>query len=124
MNLSGRFHYFWGAAFSIVVIGVVLLNLDWGAVIGTFSDLNWVWLGLAFLVYLINYLLRTLRFQSLLKLHYVPFHKLSCCNEPIRHVSVSHACKIWRNFLSHSSKKEFGAFLYIRYSHPCCRPFF
>lgn len=48
------------------MIGYVLVKLDWSDAIYTISHLHWKWLIAAFCVYLINYLLRTLRFQILL----------------------------------------------------------
>lgn len=61
---------------SLAVITYVLMKLDWQAAIDTFTHLNWVWLVLAFGVYLVNYCLRTIRFQVLLNKKYISFKKL------------------------------------------------
>jgi uncharacterized protein (TIRG00374 family) len=65
-----------GLLFSLAVIGYVLVKLDWQAVVHTFTTLNWAWLVIAFGVYLINYVMRTRRFQILLNLDRLPFYQL------------------------------------------------
>lgn len=64
--------YLLAAAFSLLVIGYVIAKLDWKAALETFIHLNWTWLGLAFGIYLVNYVLRTIRFQALLSLKEAP----------------------------------------------------
>lgn len=64
--------YILGLVFSLLAIGYVLAKLDWKAAIETFTHLDWAWLALAFGVYLVNYILRTIRFQLLLSLSEVP----------------------------------------------------
>jgi uncharacterized protein (TIRG00374 family) len=63
-------------AFSLAVIAYVLVKLDWKTVFETFARLDWGWLGAAFIVYLLNYVLRTLRFRLLLDLTKIPFQSL------------------------------------------------
>jgi len=65
-----------GIILSLLVVGYVLLKLDWHEVSSTFRSLDWVWVVLAFLVYLVNYLLRGIRFRYLLSLKDIPFHKV------------------------------------------------
>lgn len=65
-----------GIVLSLLVVGYVLLKLDWHEVFTTFRSLNWTWVILAFLVYLVNYLLRGIRFRYLLSLKDIPFHKV------------------------------------------------
>ena len=65
-----------GLFISVAVIGLVLGNLDWDEVTGTFVNVNWGWMILAFIIYLINYMLRTLRFRILLGLKEIPFQQL------------------------------------------------
>jgi glycosyltransferase 2 family protein len=65
-----------GIILSGLVIAYVLLKLDWQEVSTTLLSLNWVWIFLAFSVYLLNYLLRTIRFRKLLSLEEIPFHKM------------------------------------------------
>lgn len=43
-----------------------LLNLDWVLLSSILAKLRWGWLGLAILTYLVNILLRAMRFQSLI----------------------------------------------------------
>lgn len=65
-----------GIVLSLIVIIYVLLELDWYEVRITLMSLNWTWVILAFIVYLINYLLRALRFRTLLSLEDLTFHKI------------------------------------------------
>jgi uncharacterized protein (TIRG00374 family) len=65
-----------GISFSLVVIIYVLLKLDWQEVSTILLSVNWMWVLLAFSIYLINYLLRALRFRKLLSLDEIPFHKM------------------------------------------------
>ena len=51
---------------SIALLAYLLLNLDWGILRVAFSDIHWGWLGLALLAYLVNILLRALRFTNLI----------------------------------------------------------
>ena len=64
------------AVLSVAVIVLVAANLDWSQVYDTFTHLNWGYLALAFLVFLINYALRTLRFQTLIYTQRLPFRRL------------------------------------------------
>lgn len=65
-----------GLLISLVVIGYVLLKLDWLAVYKTFTTADLRWIIAAFAVYLFNYILRTLRFRMLLDLDEIPFQQL------------------------------------------------
>lgn len=65
-----------GAAFSLAVIAYVLATLDWQRMAATFRQINLLYVGLGFLVYLLNYVLRTLRFQALLDLKSARFQDL------------------------------------------------
>ena len=65
-----------GFTFSLVVIVYIVTKLDWQVVIQTFTQLDFRWLAAAFGVYLINYVFRSLRFQTLLNLGSVPFRHL------------------------------------------------
>lgn len=58
--------YIISAILSIVLLAYLLLNLDWDILRVAFSDIHWGWLGLALLAYLINILLRALRFTNLI----------------------------------------------------------
>ena len=68
--------YIIGLALSLLVIGYVLLNLDWQQVLNTFANLNLAWILVAFSAYLLNYYLRAIRFKSLLELENIPFRQL------------------------------------------------
>jgi len=65
-----------GLAFSFVTIIYILINLDWQITKETFARLDWRLIVLAFGIYLINYILRTLRFQMLLELEATSFARL------------------------------------------------
>jgi hypothetical protein len=58
--------YILSAILSIVLLAYLFLNLDWDILRVAFSDIHWGWLGLALLAYLINILLRALRFTNLI----------------------------------------------------------
>ena len=58
--------YIISAILSAALLAYLLLNLDWDILRVAFSDIHWGWLGLAFLAYLINILLRALRFSNLI----------------------------------------------------------
>ena len=58
--------YIISAVLSIALLAYVLLNLDWDVLRVAFSDIHWGWLGLALLAYLVNILLRALRFTNLI----------------------------------------------------------
>lgn len=62
--------------FSLLVIVYVLYQLDWHAVKSIFVGLRWSWVVLAFGVYIINYILRTWRLQTLMPVEKVPFYQL------------------------------------------------
>lgn len=65
-----------GLFISLAVIGYVLVKLDWQAVYKTFKTIDLLWLVAAFGVYLLNYVLRTIRFRMLLNLDEIPFQHL------------------------------------------------
>ncbi|MBN1667557.1 MAG: flippase-like domain-containing protein [Anaerolineales bacterium] len=65
-----------GLLFSLVVIGYVLVELDWQAVTQTFARLNPRWLVAAAGMYGVNYVFRTRRFQVLLDLETLPFARI------------------------------------------------
>lgn len=65
-----------GLLISLAVIGFVLFNLDWLAVYRTFTTIDLRWLMAAFAVYLLNYILRSLRFRMLLDLDEIPFQQI------------------------------------------------
>lgn len=58
--------YIISAILSIALLAYLLLNLDWDILRVAFSDIRWGWLGLALLAYLLNILLRALRFTNLI----------------------------------------------------------
>ncbi|MBI5953924.1 MAG: flippase-like domain-containing protein [Chloroflexi bacterium] len=58
--------YIVSAALSVALLAYLLLNLDWEILRVAFTDIHWGWLGLALLAYLINILLRALRFTNLI----------------------------------------------------------
>jgi len=58
--------YILSALLSVFFLVYVLLNLDWDVLRVAFSDIHWGWLALALLAYLINILLRALRFANLI----------------------------------------------------------
>ena len=68
--------YYVGVILSLLVVGYVLLKLDWSQVGNTFLQLDWIWVILGFVVYLVNYWLRTIRFRILLELEEIPFPQL------------------------------------------------
>lgn len=59
--------------FSLIVIIYVLLQTDWRLVQATFATLNWGWLLIAFVIFILNYVLRTIRFRRLIYSKRVPF---------------------------------------------------
>ncbi len=65
-----------GIVVSLIVIGYVLLKLDWQQVWITINSLNWAWLIIAFLFHFANYYFRSARFISLLNLTDFPFLKI------------------------------------------------
>jgi len=65
-----------GLFFSLAVIAYAILTLDLSQVFRTFVHLKWNLLFLAFIVYLVNYLLRTWRFRTLLGLEVIPYRNL------------------------------------------------
>lgn len=66
MNNRKIFVYILSAILSVLFLAYVLLNLDWAILRVAFSDIRWGWLGLALLAYLVNILLRALRFTNLI----------------------------------------------------------
>lgn len=62
--------------FSFAVIIYVIVELDWQIVYEMFVNLDKKWLLLAWLIFMLNYMLRTYRFQLLINLPHVPFQKL------------------------------------------------
>ncbi len=76
MTTTKKRNFLIGLIFSLIVIGYVLSSLDWRQVAITFRELNWGYLIAAFAVYLVNYILRALRFKMLLQFENVSFRKL------------------------------------------------
>jgi len=68
-----RFSWFVGVILSLGVVVYVILNLNIENVRFIFHSLRWSILGLAFFIYLLNYVLRTFRFNILLSLSEIPF---------------------------------------------------
>ncbi|MBC7876602.1 MAG: flippase-like domain-containing protein [Anaerolineales bacterium] len=66
MNKNKTLIYILSAVLSAFFLGYVLINLDWEILRTAFSDIRWGWLGLAFLAYFVNILLRALRFTQLI----------------------------------------------------------
>ena len=66
MNRNRIFIYIASAVLSIFFLAYVLLNLDWEILRSAFSDIHWGWLALAFAAYLLNVLLRAMRFSNLI----------------------------------------------------------
>ena len=58
--------YVFSAIISVILVAYLLYNLDWDILRVAFSDIHWGWLGLALLAYLVNILLRALRFTNLI----------------------------------------------------------
>jgi uncharacterized protein (TIRG00374 family) len=58
--------YITSAILSVALLAYLLLNLDWEILRVAFSDIHWGWLALALLAYLVNILLRALRFTNLI----------------------------------------------------------
>jgi len=58
--------YIVSAILSVALLAYLLINLDWEILRGAFSDIHWGWLALALLAYLVNILLRALRFTNLI----------------------------------------------------------
>lgn len=73
INNNKKLYVLVSVLFSFGVILYVLSRLDWSLVRLTISDLQWAWLTLAFLSYVVNYYFRTRRFQMLLSLEKVSF---------------------------------------------------
>ncbi len=61
---------------SLVAIIYLVGQLDWQTTYDTFIHLNWGWLLAAWLVFALNYMLRTLRFQLLIYSLDIPFRQL------------------------------------------------
>lgn len=62
--------------FSLIAFIYVAARLEWRTLRDIFAHLNWMWLTAALLVFIVNYVLRTLRFQALICTHPVPFFGL------------------------------------------------
>jgi len=62
--------------FTLIVVFYVVYRLDWEATLKTLMNVQWSWLGLAFAVYIANYILRTFRFQELIYTQKAPFLQL------------------------------------------------
>jgi len=58
---------------SVIVVVLVSLKMDWGGVLETFGNINWGYLILAWVILLISYVLRTLRFQTFIQTQSIPF---------------------------------------------------
>jgi uncharacterized protein (TIRG00374 family) len=61
---------------SLVAVIYVVAHLDWQMTYDTLTHLKWGWLGAALLVFFVNYVLRTWRFQTLIYTQRVPFQQL------------------------------------------------
>jgi uncharacterized protein (TIRG00374 family) len=66
MKKRQTFIYIISAILSVALLAYLLLNLDWDILRVAFSDIHWGWLALALLAYLVNILLRALRFANLI----------------------------------------------------------
>ncbi len=66
MNKRKLFIYITSAVLSVLFLGYILLKLDWDILRAAFSDVQWGWLGMAFLAYLVNIFLRAYRFKNLI----------------------------------------------------------
>jgi uncharacterized membrane protein YbhN (UPF0104 family) len=66
MSKRRIFVYILSAVLSVLFLAYVLLNLDWAILRLAFSDIRWGWLALALMAYLVNILLRALRFTNLI----------------------------------------------------------
>ena len=66
MNRNRLLVYIVSAVLSVFFLAYVLLNLDWEILRSAFSDIHWGWLAMAFAAYLLNVLLRAMRFSSLI----------------------------------------------------------
>lgn len=58
--------YIVSGAISAGLLAYLLANLNWEILRIAFSDTQWTWLGLALLAYLVNIVLRALRFSNLI----------------------------------------------------------
>lgn len=66
MNKKNILIYAVSAVLSAVFLGYILVNLDWNILQAAFSDVQWGWLGMALLAYLLNIILRAMRFSNLI----------------------------------------------------------
>lgn len=66
MNKRNIFIYILSTVLSIIFLAYILINLDWNVLSTAFSDIQWGWLGLSFLAYLVNIILRAVRFSNLI----------------------------------------------------------
>lgn len=64
-----------GAVISLAVVAYLVEGLDWQTMHRTFVNLDWTWLLMAWLIFTLNYILRTIRFRILLSKK-VPFLSL------------------------------------------------
>lgn len=60
-----------GLGISIIILSYVAVKTDWSLMLEIFKRINWFWLAISFGIYLVNYWLRTMRFQSLLNLGFI-----------------------------------------------------
>lgn len=58
--------YIMSGAISAGLLAYLLANLNWEILRIAFSDIQWTWLGVALLAYLVNIVLRALRFSNLI----------------------------------------------------------
>jgi uncharacterized protein (TIRG00374 family) len=58
--------YFISAVISLIVLAYIFASIDWPTLYQLFTRFNWHWLILAWLVFIGNYFLRTLRFRALI----------------------------------------------------------
>lgn len=65
--------YILSGILTVVLLVYLLTNLDWSILKTSFANLRWHWLLLAFFAYLINIILRALRFSNLIYTRRVPW---------------------------------------------------
>jgi uncharacterized membrane protein YbhN (UPF0104 family) len=66
MKKKNTIIYMISGVVTALLLAYIFFNLDWEVLGKAFSDLHWGWLGLALLVYLVNVVLRALRFANLI----------------------------------------------------------
>lgn len=76
MNKRNIIIYIFSAVLSVLLLAYLLYNLDWAILRIAFANMHWGWLGLALLAYLVNILLRALRFTNLIYSRHVTWLEL------------------------------------------------